>query len=143
LSQITLRAKKPLPSAYLQTLKTIGDHLKKRRLDLKLLQKDVAQKLGVCDLSIYNWEKNLAKPAMKYIPKIIKFLSYTPFDTSNLSVGERIVAYRKLRGLSQRRLACQLGIDPCTLRKWERDKQKPSDKLLKYLDTFFRSNLSG
>ncbi len=116
-SQITLRAQKPLPSAYPKALKALGDHLRKRRLDLKLLQKDIAIKLGVCEQSICNWEKNLAKPAIEFIPKIIKFLDYTPFNISTLSIGERIVVYRKLHGLSQKMLACQLGIDPCTLRK--------------------------
>jgi hypothetical protein len=43
--QIRLKAQKPLPSAYPQTLKTLGDHLRKRRLDLQLFQKDVAQML--------------------------------------------------------------------------------------------------
>ncbi len=64
-SHITLKTQKPLASAYPQTLKTIGDHLRKRRLDLNLLQKEVAQKLGVCDPSIYNWENNLLTPSMK------------------------------------------------------------------------------
>ncbi len=77
--QITLNAQKPLPSAYPQTLKTLGDHLRKRRLDLKLLQREVAQKLGVGESSIYNWENNLTKPALRYIPKIVKFLGYAPY----------------------------------------------------------------
>jgi DNA-binding XRE family transcriptional regulator len=75
---ITLKAQKPLPSAYPQTLKTLGDHLRKRRLDLKLLQKEVAQRLGVGESSVYNWENNLTKPALRYIPKIVKFLGYVP-----------------------------------------------------------------
>ena len=71
--------------------------------------------------------------AIKYIPKIIKFLGYVPFETSTLSVGEQIILYRKLHGLSQKKLACQIDIDPCTLRKWERDKQKPSEIFLNKL----------
>ncbi|MFQ5965235.1 MAG: helix-turn-helix domain-containing protein [Candidatus Scalinduaceae bacterium] len=141
--QIRLKAQKPLPSAYPQTIKTLGDHLRKRRLDLKLLQKDVAQKLGVGETSVYNWENNLTKPALRYIPKIIEFLGYVPFNTSNLSVGERIVVYRKLHGLSQKKLAHKLDIDPCTLSKWERDKRKPSERLLKDLTAFFTPNSSG
>ncbi|MHC4270110.1 MAG: helix-turn-helix domain-containing protein [Planctomycetota bacterium] len=111
--------------------------MRKKRLDLNLLQKNVAQKIGVCEQSICNWEKDLAKPAIKYIPKIVKFLGYTPFDTSTLSVGENIILYRKLHGFSQKMLACQLGIDPCTLRKWEMDNQKPSEKFLKEIETMY------
>ncbi len=127
---ITLKTQKPLPIVYPRTLKTLGNHLRKRRLDLNLLQKDVAQRLGVCDPSVYNWENNITKPAIKYIPKIIEFLGYVPFDTSTLSVGERIVVYRRLLGLSQKELASRLGIDPCTLSKWERDKLKLSEGFL-------------
>ncbi len=90
--------------------------------------------VDVCEQSICNWEKNLAKPAAKYTPEIIKFLGYAPFDTSILSVGERIVVYRKLHGLSQKMLACQIGIDPSTLRKWERDERKPSERFLKQIE---------
>jgi DNA-binding XRE family transcriptional regulator len=75
---ITLKAQKPLQCAYPQTLKTLGDHLRKRRLDLKLLQKVVAQKIGVGETSIYNWENNLTKPALRFIPKIVEFLGYVP-----------------------------------------------------------------
>ncbi len=57
--QITLKTQKPLPSAYPQTPKTLGDHLRKKRLDLKLLQKEVAQRLGVGESTVYNWGNNL------------------------------------------------------------------------------------
>ncbi len=138
---ITLKTQKPLPSAYPQTPKTIGDHLRKRRLDLNLLQKDIAQKLDVCEPSIYNWENNLAKPALRYIPKIIEFLGYVPFDTSNMSVGEKIVSYRRLLGLSQKKLAHRLGIDPSTLGRWERDKRQPPERVLKDLNTLLEENI--
>ena len=129
--QITLKAQKPLPSAYPQTLRTLEDHPRKRRLDLNLLQKEVTQRLGVCVPSIYSWENNLTKPAIRYIPKIIEFLGYVPFDTSNLSVGEKIVVYRRLLGLSQKKQAHRLGIDQSTLGKWERNKRQPPERYLK------------
>ncbi len=133
-SYIRLKTKKPLPSAYPTRLKTIGDHLRKKRLDLELFQKDVAKILGVCDPSIYNWENNLAKPAFRYIPKIIEFLGYVPFEISTKSVGEKIVIYRRLLGLSQKELAHRLGIDPSTLSKWEMDIRRPSERILKDIE---------
>lgn len=44
---IRLRDQKPLPHAYPAESKTLGDHLRKKRLDLGLFQKDVARILGV------------------------------------------------------------------------------------------------
>ncbi len=134
-----MEIQKPLSSAYPHTLKTLGDHLRKRRLDLKLLQKEVAQRLEVGKTSVFNWGNNLAMPALKYIPKIIEFLGYVPFDTSNLYVGEKIVIYRKLLGLSQKKLAHRLGIDPSTLANWEKNKCQPPERILKDLTTFFKS----
>lgn len=50
-----LRATKPKDSAYPQQIKTLGDKLRARRLDLGLLQKDVARMLGVTEDSVINW----------------------------------------------------------------------------------------
>ena len=103
----------------------------------------MAQKLGVCEPSIYNWENHLTKPALRYIPMIIKFIEYVPFDKSTKSIGEKIVVYRKLLGLNQKRLAHQLGVDPSTLSKWEKNKRQPPKKLLKDLTTIFKPYPSG
>jgi len=35
---------------------TIGDHIRKRRMDLGLLQREVAEIIGVTESSIWNWE---------------------------------------------------------------------------------------
>ncbi len=137
--QITLKAQKPLPSAYPRTPKTLGDHLRKKRLDLKLLQKEVAQRLSVGESSIYNWGNNLSIPSLRYIPKIIEFLGYTPYDPSVRTTGEKIVTYRQLLSLSQKKLAHRLGIDPSTLGRWEKNKRQPPERILKDLTTFFTS----
>jgi len=80
--KVTLKGQKPVSAAYPKTLKTLGDHLRKRRLDLKLLQKELAQKLDISETSIYNWENNRASPSLYLIPKIMKFLGYIPDDIS-------------------------------------------------------------
>jgi len=41
---------------------TVGDHIRKRRLSLKLFQKDVAEQIGVEKTSIANWERNRFYP---------------------------------------------------------------------------------
>ncbi|MFK5925465.1 MAG: helix-turn-helix transcriptional regulator [Desulfuromusa sp.] len=35
---------------------TLGDHLRQRRIELGLYQKDVAAKLGVTTSTVWNWE---------------------------------------------------------------------------------------
>ena len=102
-----------------------------------------AQKISIGESTIYNWENNLSIPAIKYIPKIIKFLGYVPFDTSAKTTGEKIVTYRRLLGLNQKKLAHRLGIDPSTLGKWERNKRQPPESVLKDITALFTSYFSG
>jgi transcriptional regulator with XRE-family HTH domain len=46
-------------------------------------------------------------------------------------------------GLTQKKLAELLGIDPTTLGRWERNESKPLKKLLEKLNKFLNSRLSN
>ena len=81
---------------------TLGDHLRKRRLDLGLLQKDVAQRLGVNIDTVTNWELNRTEPALRFIARIIRFLGRMPFDATRGSLPERLRGYRQIFGLPQK-----------------------------------------
>ena len=129
-----LTAKKPLPPEYPKNLQTIGDHLRKRRLDLKLLQREVASKLGVDTLTICNWETNRSNPRLYLIPKVIEFLENDPFPGMAITMGERIKQYRRKQGLSIKKLAKILDIDPTTLARWERGTKKTRKKTLDRLN---------
>jgi transcriptional regulator with XRE-family HTH domain len=108
----------------------LGDHLRKRRIDLKLLQSQVALILGVEEVTIWNWENNRSSPQLHYIPRIIKFLGYTPFDNQDKTIGEKIVNARCLLGITQKELANRLSVDPGTLGRWERGKGQPKKRHL-------------
>jgi transcriptional regulator with XRE-family HTH domain len=105
-------------------LRTIGDHIRRKRLSLKLTQEQVAERLGVTTASIYNWENDDSKPSVEYIPAIIQLLGYNPLPATK-TLGERLVRHRVLLGLSQAESAKRLGVDPGTLARWERDERKP------------------
>ena len=93
----------------------LGDHLRKKRLDLGLLQREVGQKIGVDECTIYNWENNRTTPYLYSIPKIIKFLGYNPFDSKPQTLGEKLLYCRRILGISQKQLAQKLGVDPTAL----------------------------
>ena len=108
------------------------------------MQSQVAEIIGVTENSITNWEKHRSTPAFWHLPKIIEFLGYVP-DTitksiSGMSLGEKIVAYRKIAGISQSSLARQLGVDPRTLSKWEKNKALPSKCFQEDLDSLLKEN---
>lgn len=75
---LTLKASKPLPFSYPETPRTIGDHIRRRRMDLKLFQRDVANIIGVDEGTIHNWEMSHSYPQDKLILKIIEFIGYDP-----------------------------------------------------------------
>jgi transcriptional regulator with XRE-family HTH domain len=123
---LTLRARKPVSrEKYPDFLRTWGDHIKARRLDLKLTKRQLSLKFHVDDTTIYLWEKNKVQPSLAQIPKIINFLGRDPFEKEPVTLGDRIREYRRVRGLSQKNLAEQIGIDPSTLAGWERAEHHP------------------
>jgi len=135
---VTLSAKKPLTEAYPKTVQTIGDHLRKKRLDLKVFQRDVAKRLGVTTSTITNWEKNRGGPALRLIPKIITFLGSDPFPQAVSSLRGKILQYRWTQGLTIKKLAGILGIDPTTLARWERGEVEPRGKLKERVNSFLK-----
>ena len=119
-------------------LETFGEHIRKRRLELRLLQSDVAQLLLADKTSVFNWENNRTMPQVRHIPKIIGFLGYNPLPTAR-SLSEKLMAARRTLGLSQRAMAKRLGIDPGTLQAWESGRRCPSKKLQRIIDDFLKS----
>jgi site-specific DNA recombinase len=111
-----------------EELNTLGDHLLRRRLVLKLLQRQVAEQIGVDKTSIANWEGNRSKPGLSYMPAIIRFLGYNPLPPSE-GWADRLVQCRTLMGLSQRESAERLAVDQGTLARWERGEREPTGAL--------------
>ena len=97
---LRLHSSKPKSCAYPKELKTLGDHIRKRRLDLSLLQRDVAGKVGVEVSSVVNWEKGRATPELRYMPAILALLGYDP-RSEPTSLPERLVAFRQGKGWAQ------------------------------------------
>jgi transcriptional regulator with XRE-family HTH domain len=119
----------------------LGDHIRKRRLDLGLFQKDVGLAIGVDACTITNWEKDHSEPELRFIPTIIRFLGYEPSMPKAATLGERILQYRRLKGISQKELARQMGVDPSTLSRLERNRGRCLPSVLRKI-AFFLKNLS-
>lgn len=121
---LTIRAPRPKPEGFSLCPKTLGEHLRNRRLELGLLQRDVAVRLGAHKASVWLWEKGRAAPELKWIPAIVGFLGFNPSQEPPL-MPERLVWFRMGKGWSQKRLAEELGVDPTTLSRWELGKKLP------------------
>lgn len=108
-----------------EQLTTLGDHMLRRRLVLKLLQRQVADQIGVNRASIANWECNRTEPGIEYMPAIIRFLGYNPMPQKE-DCASRLVQCRTILGLTQKESAHRMGVDPSTLAKWERGERVPA-----------------
>lgn len=133
LPPVTFQALRPKCPRYPEDIKTLGDHIRARRLDLELEQQDTASRLGVSVFTLLNWELNKRAPAIRSYPKIMAFLGYCPVQYPG-TLGERLRLFRTHRGLSISELANILRIDPGTLGSWERDRRVPQRRLPEYLD---------
>lgn len=126
---LELRVASRKPAKYPKQINSLGDHIRACRLDLKLLQKRVAEQIGVHEMTITGWEGNATVPEVRYMPAIIRFLGYNPLPVAS-SLAERLVTARRTLGLSQRKMAAKLGVDPATLMGWEAGRHRPTGKSL-------------
>ena len=115
--------------------KTIGDHIRKRRLSLKLLQREVAEQIGVDATSVFNWEANNCQPELRHIPAIIAFIGYNPLPESE-GWGGQVVRCRTTLGLTQKEAAGRLGVDQGTLANWEQGKRDPTGAFMSRVQRF-------
>jgi transcriptional regulator with XRE-family HTH domain len=118
-----------------EKLETVGDHLLRRRLGLKLLQRQVAGQLGVNVSSLRNWEANRSKPTVEFMPAIIRFLGYNPLPPGT-TWAERLVSCRTAMGVTQGEAAHRIGIDQGTLARWERGEREPAGAFLSRVQRF-------
>jgi len=143
---VQLSARKPTNPAYPRELKALGNHLRKRRLDLGLLQRDVARILGVSEASVWQWENNQTKPRVSLVPRVYDFLGYAPYAPTD-RLGDWLRQARRGLGLSRRKLAAKLRMDVTTIDRWERGRGQPTAaslaRIRRVLDRFSRVNRTG
>ena len=123
-------------------MNTIGDYIRRARLDRRLRQIDVAAQIGADPLTVLNWETGATEPNFRFFPAITEFLGYNPFPPRmEAPINVRLKAHRLQTGLSQKKLAKLLGVDPGTIGKWEDEKTKPTEKSLKKILRFLTLRL--
>jgi transcriptional regulator with XRE-family HTH domain len=134
---------------------TIGGHLRKRRLQLKLFQSEAARKLGVSTRTLSLWECDRIYPTWHCQLRIRDYLGHDPFTDPTLGrptgnetkhvaflapgtsgrVGDRIRSWRLQRRKSRKQLAQEMGISPKTLWNWEHHRRQPSQSMRKALES--------
>ncbi len=128
---------------------TLGGHLRKRRLQLKLFQAEAARKLEVSTVTLSRWESDRLHPTWPYWPRIVAYLGYDPFANPALgrpkgnetlgvaflthhptaTLGQRILGFRFQQRKTRKQLAQELGISVKTLWGWETNRHQPNRSL--------------
>lgn len=115
---------------------TVGQHLRKKRIEAGLLQREVANILQVSEDSITFWENGRSVPQIHHYQRIIQFLGYMPFEIDISTIAGQIRWYRYEHGLSYKAFGKLANFDPATIATWEENKSYPSSKNLKKLQEF-------
>jgi transcriptional regulator with XRE-family HTH domain len=129
---------KPLDYKIPEMRNTLGDHIRAKRIESGLTQKQLSTQLGCDHLSLGHWELNQHQPSLKFIPRIIEFLGFDPFPEPTDPV-RRLRKFRRQKGLRCEDVAKLVGSDPCSISSWERGEHHPTKmsihKIEKFLDT--------
>ena len=116
---------------------SLGAKLRKRRRDIGLRRCDAALQMGVNWKTLMWWERDDRRPADRYYPAVITFLGEEPWPEPQ-SLGERLTAERRRRGLSIDRAAALIGVDEESFRRWESGGWSPSTRSLALIARFLR-----
>ncbi len=103
-------------------------------MDLGMLQREVAAKIGVTESSVYNWEQG-TEPELVHIPKIIEFLGYVPFECPDDLLG-RLRYFKTVNGMSFERLGAAMGRDPEQLVDWMSNGMRPCKRNMESIKAF-------
>ncbi len=114
---ITLKALKPKEADF--EPQTLGEHIRKRRLELWLTQRQLGDRLGVSSNTVLNWERGHTDAPFQCIPAILGFLGYDPFPVAS-GLPEHMLSKRRVMGWSIAKAARHLGVDEGTWAAWER-----------------------
>ena len=94
---VPLRLKAPKPKETDFEPRTLGEHIRKRRLILKISKGEAGGRLGVTPETLQHWEKDQTQPSIACIPAVLGFLGYDPFPEPR-SIPDQLLAKCRTRG---------------------------------------------
>jgi transcriptional regulator with XRE-family HTH domain len=105
------------PKDYSENPQTLGQHLKKRRKELGLLQREVAERMSIDTWTYLNWEKDKTAPVPARFRPVVEFLGYDPTPAPK-TFAELLEAKRRVPGVTFEQVAKYLGWDPGNLTRY-------------------------
>lgn len=122
-----------LPINYPNDPQTLGKHLRRRRLDLGLKQRVLADRWGICAATIEGWEADTTRPQSAHWPRIIEFLGFDPCGSA-ATLPDRLEAARRNLGLTRTAFAKKVGLDPGSICHWVNGDWSPSPLMTRRIE---------
>ena len=86
-------------------------------------QGEVARILRVTESTVWNWESHRSSPPIHQCKPVIDFIGCDPFPEP-LTLAEKLVSFRRVRGLRVKDAAALAGVDPASWSSWEREEHQ-------------------
>lgn len=102
----------------------------------------MAEILGVTEQSITNWELGHSEPEVRYIPQIIEFTGYCPYDPAADPI-DRVEMIRKAFGWTQEQMAKTIKVDESSLASWVRREHKPVKLSQEVIQKFLKNPMAS
>jgi transcriptional regulator with XRE-family HTH domain len=113
------------PRGYPHDPRTLGELIRRRRMDLGLTQRTLAKKLGCLQETVLQWEQDVCAPLARRWPRIEAVLG-TGLVPDHPGPAGQIRSARLRLGLTQTELAAKARVDVRTIRNVERGLRVPS-----------------
>jgi DNA-binding transcriptional regulator YiaG len=114
-------------------LEAIEERLRKRRIEMELLQKHVASRLGTNEWTYRDWERFGRVPRVRFLPGIIAFLGYYPYPEPT-TLKAQLLKQRRLLGYSHEQMGKLLSVNEATYRHWENGLCQPNSAHLRLIE---------
>ena len=135
---------------------TVGEALKRYRGSAGVSQRTLAGRLHVDQKTLAWWEQGIRMPQGKHLARVLSILKGEGLNLDSVkfgtvggnpeqapnTLGQTLVRYRAENGITQKRLAAELGVHPRTLAKWELDYRAPTAESLRRVQRMLGSDVS-
>ncbi len=133
----SLTARRPTPAGIPEECRTLGDHIRKARIERGEYQTDLAKLFRVTPDTVTCWELNRNKVGRINYPVIKRYLGYLPEEYELTELAYKLVYYRWKHDLSMQRLAKIIGVDYTCIQSAEHGKENFQKRTLNRITTFF------
>ena len=135
---LQLKSSKPKCFRYPTEIRTIGDEVRKVRIDRSLTQWNADDMIGVHRGFFNELQNGHRENSIYVLHKATRFLGYVPIilNIDTTTVGGKLYSHRITHGYPLQHIAKQIGLDKSTLARFERGRiAKPEsiDKIVTYL----------